>query len=98
MSETPVVPKTLLRAALGALSTLSLLALAATAPSSAAAQGRARQAPSPVVELDPVDVEGRAHGPGAFYLLERARSAEATPELRRRFVREIVESVRNEPF
>ena len=85
--------KTMLHVALGAL---CLLALDGALASDASAQTPSRTAP--VHELDGTIVNGEADGPGAFYVLERGRSSEPPRELRRSFVRAIVESVRSEPF
>ena len=85
----------LLQLTFGALTSLALnVAVADTA----SAQDRARPAPSPTVELPAIDVSGHAHGPGAFYVLPRDQRAEEPRELRRTFVRHIVESVSREPF
>jgi hypothetical protein len=90
----------LLQLTLGAL---TCVALNAVVTDTASAQDRARPAPAPapIVELDPIDVFGRAHGPGAFYVLPRDQRADLNREpreLRRTFVRDIVESVSREPF
>lgn len=82
-----------LRVALGAL---ALMACDAALASDASAQQRPRT--GPVVELGPVDVEGRPHGPGTFYVVRRAEQEYGTPLVRPSFVAKIVESVEREPF
>ena len=85
----------LLQLTLGAL---TCLALDAAVADTASAQERAHRAPAPTIELPPIDVFGQAHGPGAFYVLPRDQRATQQRELRRTFVRDIVESVSREPF
>lgn len=85
--------KTTLHIALGAL---SLLALEGSLASDASAQARAHS--EPVHEFEGTVIDGEADGPGAFYVLERARSTEQPREWRRSFVRRILESVGDEPF
>ena len=81
-----------LRVALGAL---ALTAFDAALASAASAQ---RERPAPVIELDPMDVDGRAHGPGTFYVVNRSVLPYSAVVQRPSFVPKIIASVAREPF
>lgn len=85
--------KTLARLAFGAL---ALWVVDASLPSDAAAQPPRRQ--PAVIELEEIEIEGRVQKPNAFYILNRSNLGYEVLDLRTSFVREIVESVRRDPF
>lgn len=85
--------KTLLKLALGAL---SLWVVDAALADTAQAQPPRRQ--PAVIELEEIEIEGRVQKPNAFYILNRSNLGYEVLDLRTSFVREIVESVRHEPF
>ena len=66
-------------------------------PSDADAQRRRRGQPR-VIELEEIRIEGQVQKPTAFYLLSRSNLGYEVLDLRTSFVREIVRSVRREPF
>lgn len=76
---------------------LSLWALDAMASSSSASAQRAGRQPA-VIELEEIEIEGRVQKPNAFYILNRSNLGYEVLDLRTSFIREIVESVRREPF
>ena len=51
-----------------------------------------------VIELEEIEIEGRVQKPNAFYILNRSNLGYEVLDLRTSFIREIVESVRREPF
>lgn len=51
-----------------------------------------------VIQLDEIRIEGRVQKPNAFYILNRSNLGYEVLDLRTSFVREIVRSVRREPF
>ena len=63
---------------------------------SASAQQQNRQ--PRVIELEEIQIEGRVQKPNAFYILNRSNLGYEVLDLRTSFVRDIVESVRHEPF
>lgn len=65
--------------------------------STASAQRSGRPAPH-VITLDEFRIEGRVQRPNAFYILNRSSTSYQVLDLRTSFVREIVRSVRGEPF
>ncbi len=65
-------------------------------PSLAAAQGNRRQ--PRVIQLEEIRIEGRVQKPNAFYILNRSNLGYEVLDLRTSFVREILRSVRREPF
>lgn len=85
-----------LRVALGAL---AVLAFDGALASEASAQSTQQRAPrGPVVDLDGLDVDGRPHGPGTFYVVRRAEQEYGSPEVRTSFIPKIIESVERRPF
>ena len=68
-----------------------------SAPSRAAAQDKGRRAPK-VIELEEIKIEGRVQKPNAFYILNRSNIGYQVMELRTSFIREVIRSVRHEPF
>tara|TARA_B100001750_G_scaffold170978_1_gene139342 strand:- start:1733 stop:1987 length:255 start_codon:yes stop_codon:yes gene_type:complete len=77
------------------VSSLALLGALALAfgPSAAEAQRQPR-----VIQLEEIQIEGRVQKPNAFYILNRAQLGYEVLDLRTSFVREIIRSVRREPF
>lgn len=63
-------------------------------PSSADAQRRQPR----VIQLEEIRIEGRVQKPNAFYILNRSNLGYEVLDLRTSFVREIVRSVRRDPF
>lgn len=85
--------KHLLRALVWAL----LVASATFVPSSSTqAQGNRRQ--PRVIQLEEIRIEGRVQKPNAFYILNRSNLGYEVLDLRTSFVREILRSVRRDPF
>jgi hypothetical protein len=79
---------------------LGFFTLAATLVASVgtvSAQGRAARQPR-VIELDEIRIEGRIQKPNAFYILNRSNLGYEVLDLRTSFVREVVRTVRTEPF
>ncbi len=70
--------------------------LAFVSPNAGSAQRRGGQAQ--VIQLEEIVIEGRVQKPNAFYILNRANLGYEVLDLRTSFVREIVRSVRQEPF
>ncbi len=70
------------------------LSLGAVASSSVDAQRGQPQ----VIELETITIEGRVQKPNAFYILNRSNLGYEVLDLRTSFVRDIVESVREQPF
>lgn len=68
----------------------------AALPTGASAQPPRRQ--PAVIELEEIEIEGRVQKPNAFYILNRSNLGYEVLDLRTSFIREIVESVRREPF
>jgi len=66
-------------------------------PSDAAAQPAQRRQPR-VIQLEEIRIEGRVQKPNAFYILNRSNLGYEVLDLRTSFVREIVRSVRRDPF
>jgi hypothetical protein len=77
---------------LGTLLSAGWLAL----PSAADAQQQRRQ--PRVIQLEEIRIEGRVQKPNAFYILNRSNLGYEVLDLRTSFVREIVRSVRRDPF
>jgi hypothetical protein len=79
---------------------LTMLALATlftlTATGSAFAQQK-RKAPK-VIQLEEIKIEGRVQKPNAFYILNRSNIGYEVMDLRAHFLRNVIESVRREPF
>jgi len=80
--------------AVGVLLVTLVLAFAAT---SAQAQSSARRSPR-VIQLDEIRIEGRVQKPNAFYILNRSNLGYEVMDLRTSFIREVIRSVRHEPF
>jgi hypothetical protein len=76
---------------LGTLLSAGWLAL----PSDADAQQRRQPR---VIQLEEIRIEGRVQKPNAFYILNRSNLGYEVLDLRTSFVREIVRSVRRDPF
>ena len=70
------------------------LALFASAPPPAEAQQRQPR----VIQLEEIKIEGRVQKPNAFYILNRAQLGYEVLDLRTSFIREIIRSVRRDPF
>lgn len=51
-----------------------------------------------VIELEEMVVEGRVQKPNAFYILNRSNLGYEVLDLRTSFVRQIIESVQQDPF
>ncbi|MCB9604642.1 MAG: hypothetical protein H6721_29680 [Sandaracinus sp.] len=51
-----------------------------------------------VIQLEEIRIEGRVQKPNAFYILNRSNLGYEVLDLRTSFVREIVRSVRRDPF
>ncbi len=51
-----------------------------------------------VIQLEEIKIEGRVQKPNAFYILNRAQLGYEVLDLRTSFIREIIRSVRNDPF
>jgi hypothetical protein len=66
-------------------------------PARASAQDKGRRAPK-VIELEEIKIEGRVQKPNAFYILNRSNIGYQVMELRTSFIREVIRSVRREPF
>ncbi|MEM7609751.1 MAG: hypothetical protein AAF411_30760 [Myxococcota bacterium] len=58
---------------------------------------RGRGAPQ-VIQLEEIRIEGRVQKPNAFYILNRSNLGYEVLDLRTSFVRDIIRSVRREPF
>jgi len=76
---------------------LSLWAMDAAFAADASAQPAQRRQPA-VIELEEIEIEGRVQKPNAFYILNRSNLGYEVLDLRTSFIREIVDSVRREPF
>ena len=76
---------------------LLLLCFVASAFFFADAADAQRGAPR-VIQLEEIRIEGRVQKPNAFYILNRSNLGYEVLDLRTSFVREIVRSVRHEPF
>ena len=63
----------------------------------AAAQPKKARAPR-VIQLEEIRIEGRVQKPNAFYILNRSSIGYEVVDLRTSFVKEVVRSVRKEPF
>ncbi len=74
----------------------ALLLAASMLPSTADAQRR-RGGPR-VIQLEEIRIEGRVQKPNAFYILNRSNLGYEVLDLRTHFVREIIRSVRRDPF
>lgn len=57
-----------------------------------------RSSPPKVEELDALVIEGRIQKPEVFYVIGRAQAAQRDEKLRKSFVKEIVDSVKDNPF
>ena len=51
-----------------------------------------------VIQLEEIHIEGRVQKPNAFYILNRSNLGYEVLDLRTSFLREVVRSVRREPF
>jgi hypothetical protein len=64
-----------------------------------AAQDKKKPARAPkVIQLEEIKIEGRVQKPNAFYILNRSNIGYEVMELRTSFVREVIRSVRRDPF
>ena len=78
---------------------LSAAALLATLLIFSASSVEAQQRRQPrVIQLEEIKIEGRVQKPNAFYILNRAQLGYEVLDLRTSFIREIIRSVRREPF
>ena len=69
--------------------------------SSASAQytgGRRRGGSPRVIQLEEIRIEGRVQKPNAFYILNRSNIGYEVMDLRTSFLREVIRSVRRDPF
>lgn len=73
-----------------------LFAVGGSALGSATAGAQRRQ--PRVIQLEEIRIEGRVQKPNAFYILNRSNLGYEVLDLRTSFVREIVRSVRRDPF
>lgn len=76
---------------------LLALGLCGVVQGRAQAQDKPRRAPK-VIELEEIKIEGRVQKPNAFYILNRSNIGYQVMELRTSFIREVIRSVRREPF
>lgn len=83
-----------LRHALG----MGLLLLSGSLIGVAAAQQPKRSGKPRVIQLEEIRIEGRVQKPNAFYILNRSNLGYEVLEMRTSFVREVVQSVQQEPF
>lgn len=74
-----------------------LAVLGAAGASVASAQDAAKRKPK-VIQLEEIQIEGRVQKPNAFYILNRSALGYEPTELRTSFVKEIVRTVRKDPF
>jgi hypothetical protein len=84
---------------ISALSKIALgagLALALWVSTASTADAQRRQ--PRVIQLEEIKIEGRVQKPNAFYILNRAQLGYEVLDLRTSFIREIIRSVRDEPF
>ncbi|MEM9071306.1 MAG: hypothetical protein AAGE52_22560 [Myxococcota bacterium] len=72
---------------------ISMLGLVA----SSSAEAQQRRQPR-VIQLEEIRIEGRVQKPNAFYILNRSNLGYEVLDLRTSFLREIIRSVRREPF
>ena len=77
---------------------LASLALVAALWSITPETADAQQRQPRVIQLEEIKIEGRVQKPNAFYILNRAQLGYEVLDLRTSFVREIIRSVRREPF
>jgi len=85
---------------ISALSTVALgagLALALWVTTASTITEAQRRQPR-VIQLEEIKIEGRVQKPNAFYILNRAQLGYEVLDLRTSFIREIIRSVRDEPF
>ncbi|MDD9937555.1 MAG: hypothetical protein OXT09_28340 [Myxococcales bacterium] len=75
---------------------MSLLVMGALVVPTTDAQDRKRK--PKVIQLEEIKIEGRVQKPNAFYILNRSNIGYRVMELKTSFVREVVRSVRREPF
>lgn len=61
-------------------------------------QAEAQRGQPRVIQLEEIRIEGRVQKPNAFYILNRSNLGYEVLDLRTSFVREIVRSVRHQPF
>ncbi|MBX3252148.1 MAG: hypothetical protein KF901_33550 [Myxococcales bacterium] len=61
-------------------------------------RAEAQQRQPRVIQLEEIRIEGRVQKPNAFYILNRSNLGYEVLDLRTSFVREIVRSVRRDPF
>jgi hypothetical protein len=64
----------------------------------ASEQAEAQRGQPRVIQLEEIRIEGRVQKPNAFYILNRSNLGYEVLDLRTSFVREIVRSVRHQPF
>lgn len=61
------------------------------------AQAEPKKAPR-VIQLEEIRIEGRVQKPNAFYILNRSNIGYEIVDLRTSFLKDVVRSVRKEPF
>ena len=61
-------------------------------------EAQARRGQPRVIQLEEIHIEGTVQKPNAFYILNRSNLGYEVLDLRTSFVREIIRSVRREPF
>jgi hypothetical protein len=77
---------------------VALVSSVGTIAFSAGAEAQRRRGAPRVIQLEEIRIEGRVQKPNAFYILNRSNLGYEVMDLRTSFVREIVRSVRRDPF
>lgn len=79
--------------------TLSWTCVLAVALFATSAEAQPKKARAPrVIQLEEIRIEGRVQKPNAFYILNRSNIGYEIVDLRTSFLKEVVRSVRKEPF
>lgn len=73
-------------------------ALVAAALSLSPSDASAQRGGPRVIQLEEIRIEGRVQKPNAFYILNRSNLGYEVLDLRTSFLREIIRTVRREPF
>ena len=81
----------------GAALVLGLVCLSFVVADEAEAQSSSGRQPR-VIQLDEIRIEGRVQKPNAFYILNRSNLGYEVLDLRTSFLREVIRSVRRDPF
>ena len=82
---------------LGRWFSLILLVATLAVASPTDAQQKRRRAPK-VIQLEEIKIEGRVQKPNAFYILNRSSIGYEVLDLRTSFLKEVIRSVRKDPF